>query len=257
MRSVLVTSIILLLFAVFLYAGYQIYVYWKAENEVTQLNENLIEQAVTPMTKDNTADDATKNVPYTPQGETVPIQVDFEALWQENKDIIAWIYCEGTPIHYPIVQSADNNYYLRRLLNGSYNVNGSIFLDYRNAADFTDFNSVIYGHNMKNGEMFACLTKYKEQHYYDEHPTMYLLTPEQNYRIELVAGYVTPSDSEIYTIPYESQTGTALLAQAIGQSTFVSSAEAKETDCFITLSTCSYEYDDARYVVIGKLTAIE
>ena len=111
-----------LLLAVFLYAASQIVSYLWAENENRQLSEDLIKKAVHTPALSSRAPDSSE--PQSP--ETVPIEVDFEMLWQENEDIVAWLYCENTPIHYPIVQGNDNSYYLRRLLNGEYNINGSI-----------------------------------------------------------------------------------------------------------------------------------
>lgn len=242
-----------LLLAVFLYAASQIVSYLRAGNENRQLSEDLIEKAVHTPPSSSQAPDSSE-----PQSlETVPIEVDFKTLWQENEDIVAWLYCEDTPIHYPIVQGNDNNYYLRRLLNGEYNINGTIFLDYRCQSDFRDFNSIIYGHHMKSGEMFGSLPNYKDQEYYDEHPVMYLLTPEQNYKIELVAGYITPSDSDIYSLPNTAEEKKTFLEHALQESTFVSSVSVNETNSFITLSTCSYEYENARYVVVGRLVAAE
>ena len=199
-----------LLLAVFLYAASQIVSYLRAENENRQLSEDLIEKAVhTPAPSSQVPDSSEPQSP-----ETVPIEVDFETLWHENEDIVAWLYCEDTPIHYPIVQGDDNNYYLRRLLNGEYNINGTIFLDYRCQSDFRDFNSIVYGHHMKSSEMFGTLPNYKDQEYYDEHPVMYLLTPEQNYKIELVAGYITPSDSDTYSLPNTAEEKKAFLEHA-------------------------------------------
>lgn len=246
---------------VFLYAAYQMASYWYAGSECAKLSEDLIEKAVIVSTAAETeAQEVSSNTSQTgeaPIAEKVPIEVDFETLWQENEDIVAWIYCADTAIHYPVVQGEDNNYYLRRLLNGKYNINGTIFLDYRSSPDFTDFNSIIYGHHMKSGEMFGTLSKYKEQSYYDAHPVMYLLTPEQSYQIELIAGYITPSDSTTYSAPQTEEDKKVFLENALRESTFVSSVSADETDTFVTLSTCSYEYENARYVVVGKLTRIE
>lgn len=248
LRRILSGISIALILAIFLYAGFQIYDYLRAENESKQLADDLIDMAVTiPPDTSDTSD---------PPSETAPIEVDFEALWQENKDVIAWIYCEGTPIHYPVVQSSDNSYYLRRMLNGEYNINGTIFLDYRCPSDFSAFNSIIYGHHMTSGEMFGTLPKYKEQDYYEAHPVMYLLTPGQNYKIELIAGYTTPSDSDTYTLSEAAESKNAFLEHALQESTFQSSVSVSETDTFITLSTCSYEYENARFVVIGKLNAL-
>lgn len=182
----------------------------------------------------------------------VPISIDFEALKKENSDIIGWIYCPDTPINYPIVKGKDNNQYLRTDLKGKYLVSGTIFADYRNGNIGDDCNYIVYGHNMKNSTMFGTLVKYKEQSYYDAHPVLYFLTPENNYVIELCAGAVVKRDSDIYQISPQENTITEL----IGKSTFRSTVEFDEGDDIITLSTCSYEFNNARYVLIGKLKRI-
>ena len=184
-----------------------------------------------------------------------PIQVDFDALLAENPDVIAWLYSPDTPIHYPVVQGEDNAYYINHLLNGKSNGSGTLFLDYRNEADLSHWNSVIYGHNMKNDSMFGTLTDYKKQAYYDAHPKMYLLTPEGDYVIHLVAGLVTPSDSDVYSALYpDEEEKEQLLKKWLSASTFQAEWEPSPDDRFITLSTCSYEYSNARYVLIGVLS---
>ena len=111
---------------------------------------------------------------------TIPIQVDFDALFAKSQDIIGWLYCPDTPINYPVVQAADNEYYLHRLLDDRNNSGGTLFVDYRNSSDLSDWNSIIYGHNMRNDSMFGSLTDYKSQSYFDAHPEIFLLTPERN-----------------------------------------------------------------------------
>lgn len=183
-----------------------------------------------------------------------PIQVDFDALFTKNQDVVAWLYCPDTPINYPVVQSSDNNYYLRRLLDGSYNSAGTLFLDYRNAEDLSNWNSVIYGHNMKNDSMFGTLPDYKTPSYFQEHPEMFLLTPEQDYSIQLLAGFTTPASSELYSsFAPDAAEATRLIESWIRNSDFVSEIQPTAEDHLITLSTCSYEYDNARYVLIGIL----
>ena len=97
-----------------------------------------------------------------------PVSVDFQKLKEENSDIIAWIYCEDTPINYPVVLAKDNSYYLHRKINGDYGFAGTLFADYRNKGDFSDNNTIIYGHNMKNDTMFGTITEYRNQEYFDE-----------------------------------------------------------------------------------------
>ena len=178
----------------------------------------------------------------------IPISIDFDALKQENSDIVGWIYCPDTPINYPVVKGKDNNQYLRTDLKGKYLVSGTIFADYRNGNVGEDSNYIVYGHNMKNSTMFGTLVKYKEQSYYDAHPILYFLTPENNYIIELCAGSVVKRDSDIYKTTLNENT----VADFIAKSTFKSTVTIEKEENIITLSTCSYEFNNARYVLIGK-----
>lgn len=114
-----------------------------------------------------------------PSGDPECPTVQFDELLKTNGDVIAWIYGANTHINYPVVQGSDNDYYLRHLLDGTWNDNGSIFMDCANSADFSDQNSLIYGHNMTSGAMFSNLVKYKQQAYYDQHPYLYMLTPSR------------------------------------------------------------------------------
>ena len=187
-----------------------------------------------------------------PTQEELSIRVDFQQLLAQYPNAVGWLYCDGTPINYPVMQSDDNDYYLRRLPDGTYNTAGSLFADYRCGELGESNNYIIYGHNMKNGTMFSSLTKYKSQSYYGEHPVLYLYTPEGNYQIELIAGFVSKPTGEIYNT---NQTYEQILKYS-SNSTFRSNVDPCEGDCYITLSTCSYEYENARYVVIGRLEAI-
>lgn len=177
------------------------------------------------------------------------IDVDFKSLQEVSDDIVGWLYCPDTQINYPVAQGSDNAYYLTHLLDGSYNVNGTIFMDFRGAEDFSDFNNVLYGHHMKSGAMFAILVKYWEQEFYDAHPCMYLLTPKQNYRLDLFAGLVVPSDDEVYS----SNVSMDHLQYLADNSTFTSSVDISTVNSIVTLSTCSYEFEGARYVVMAKM----
>lgn len=185
---------------------------------------------------------------------TSHLTVDFEALQAINSDVVAWIYIEGTSINYPVVQGSDNSYYLTRTTNGSYNSAGSIFMDYRNQPDFTDQNTVIYGHYMNNDTMFAALFGYKKQAFFEEHPTFLILTPEQEYRVEIFAGYVASVDDPSWNISFSSQEEyQQWLNAACQRSAFTSGVTPSADDAVVTLSTCSYEFDNARFVLHGIL----
>lgn len=209
--------------------------------------------------KKDTSDDKNSVVENTEDTENVEntepamITVDFEALLKECSDVVGWIYSPGTPINYPIVQSEDNDYYLHKLMDGSYNKGGTLFIDYYNQPDFSDWNTFLYGHNMHDGSMFGTLDNYRKKGYYEEHPVMYLLTPEKNYVIELVAGCTIPAESTVYTLLNTVEERDALVHELSRSSSFKADVELGENDKLIILSTCVYDYDNARYVVVGAL----
>lgn len=180
--------------------------------------------------------------------------VDFDPLREINPDIVAWIYLEDTRINYPVVQGEDNGYYLKHMFEGSWNSAGCIFLDSRNESDFSDRHSIIYGHHMKNDTMFSGLDNYKKQEFYDSHPTILLLTPEQNYKIEVFAGYVASVEEDAWELGFTLAGYEEWLAETKEKSCFSSQVTPKTTDRVVTLSTCSYEFDNARFVVVGILS---
>lgn len=182
-------------------------------------------------------------------------RVDFEALAGINPDIVAWICIEGTNISYPVVRGSDNSRYLNLLFDGTPNGAGSIFMDYRNHSSLSDRNTILYGHNMQNGTMFHQILGYKEQEFYDAHPYALLITPEGNYRIEFIAGYVTDLNSDAWKLQFASdEEFSRWLQNAVDRSTFTATPETVSRDRVVTLSTCTYEYSDARFVLVGILT---
>lgn len=241
---------------VFAFSGFKIYRIYHTSAQSAQFNEKLAQKAVTfaePAPPQASREETTEETALL---ETAPLAVDFSILKKHSSDIIAWLYCADTPINLPVVQSGDNDYYLHRLPGGSSNYNGTLFLDYRNSKEFTDFTSIIYGHNMRDGSMFGTLPEYSAQEYYNAHPTWYLLTPERSYRVDLLAGYITESTSETYLVEYSYEEREAFLSNAMENSTFSSTTTGNVNDRFLILSTCSYEYDGARYVLVGKLTEV-
>lgn len=251
MKRLIYSAACILLTIVFLVSAYKFFGGVHEEQESAHLTKKLIAEAISEQPTEFTHD--FEKTEATEPKEVPPISVDFNALWETNQDVIAWIYCADTPINYPVTQSNDNSFYLRRLLDGSYNTSGTLFLDYRCSADFLDQNSIIYGHNMQNDSMFGTLPGYTEQSYYEAHPILWLLTPEQNYKVALFAGFVTPSDSESYNVLYDIADLGKYIDEALEKSTFTADVELNDIERIITLSTCSYEYENARYVLLGKL----
>ena len=180
--------------------------------------------------------------------------VDFAALQEINDDVIGWIQIEGTKINYPIVQGKDNQRYINHMADGKWNPAGSIFMDYRNEADFSDVHTVLYGHNMRNGSMFAGIMDYKKKGFLEEHPTGVILTPEKNFRFEVVSGYVAQVTDPAWQLYFESDEDyEAWRRKTMKRSVIGGEFALEPTDRFITLSTCSYEFDDARFVLVCRI----
>ena len=180
---------------------------------------------------------------------------DMEKVSEVNDELVAWLYCPGTVIDYPVAHGTDNEYYLTHLATGEKNANGCLFIDCNNAGDFSDKNTVIYGHNMHSGKMFAALLGYREQSFYDSHPYMYLTCGDKTYRLEIFSAYVTDSGSDAYRMKFTDADAFAdWVKEVSGRSDFAASMAIKTTDRIVTLSTCAYDFAGARYVVHGRLS---
>lgn len=266
-RKLILTLLCLVLIAGAVFAGYQIITtlgeYRAGEEAYQQIQQYIDLPATEPDSQ--TEPTVSASEPATEPEETesasepteppfVYPDVDFDSLVSVNEDVIAWIYIEDTNINYPVVQGDDNRYYASAMFNHDYNKAGSIFMDYRNQPDFTDKHTIIYGHNMRNGSMFADVRKYQDQEFYDEHPTGLIMTPEKNYHFEVVAAYVASLADNAWQLEFFSDEDLEVwLREAMERSEFTSSTIPTAQDQIITLSTCSYEYSDARFVLVGIL----
>ena len=188
-----------------------------------------------------------------------PITIDFTGLLKQNPDIQGWIYCEDTDINYPVLRGETNDTYLRHDYLGDYNVNGSIFVDSGNSPGFTDANTIIYGHHMSTGTMFAVLDYWQTQKYYEEHPYMWLLTPTQDYQIVLISAHHVSAYSDFYQIYSAHDDKFArFLQEATLDSDFQPFPEATVNPDrnYVMLSTCAYIFEGSRYVIHGKLVPV-
>ena len=256
--KVLYYGILVLLLAVLVFSSVKIISYMMEKKQRVVKQQDLIDQVVTPGSDSND----TENDNTGPDNNTAPsagsepdyITVDFKTLQAKYPDVVGWLYCANTGLNYPIVQTAEEGgeYYLYRDIDGSSNKNGTVFLDWQCSSNFTSQNNLVYGHNMKTGRMFAPIVKYRDQSFYDAHPYMYLYTPNQLYKVNLFAGMVTPHDSAVYSYSLSSD----YIKECIANSTFKSSV-GTPTGNILTLSTCAYDFDNARYVVMGEMVPID
>lgn len=183
------------------------------------------------------------------------IAVDFDGLIWVNTDIVGWIYIPNTTISYPVLRGDNNQEYLDTTYNGGYSGIGSIFMDYRIEGDFTDKNTIVYGHNVSSGTMFGSLKSYREQSYAEEHPYIFILTDEGYLRYQVCYAVVTTADSYIYD--YEFAEGTDAyathLANLSADALYDLDIQVTEDDNIITLSTCTGVTQNQRFIVVGRL----
>lgn len=186
--------------------------------------------------------------------------IDFEALWAVNPDIYAWIQIPGTNIQYPIVQSpTDDSYYLDHTVEGKKGYPGSIYTERLNSKDFNDFNTVIYGHNMKDGTMFKGLHYYEDEQYMKEHSVIEIYTPEEK-RTYRVFAAVVYSDMHIlnnydFSLPEHRQIFLdSIMGARNARNAFDREVPVGSEDKILTLSTCIAGQADKRYIVEAVLT---
>lgn len=257
--DIILSIILVAAICVFCYAAYNLlHIYMEYKKGTDEYNE-IAQMAVISRDPDEEAKDG--NLVDMQENDTLkpPMEIDFKTLKSVNDDVIGWIYVEALPdINYPVVQGADNNTYLHMTYEKNYNFAGTIFVDYENSRDFSDCNTLVYGHNMKNGSMFAQLKKFTQsEETYKKSRYFWIFTPEASYRYEIIAAYTTAVDSATYTLfkgPGEEFLG--YLDKIRGFSELKIDPESKDLnikDKIVTLSTCTGN-EATRYVVQGRRT---
>lgn len=163
--------------------------------------------------------------------------IDFEKLKSINEEVVGWIKIDGTTIDYPIMQTTDNEYYLRKDIYNNYEQCGSIFLDYKNSSNFTDKNIVVYGHHIKKGIMFADLIKIYDGSLGND-VTVNIYTPEKTMKFKVFSSYET--EPEDYSINTNIQNSNYLeFVNTLKQrSKNDFNAEFTNSNQILTLSTC-------------------
>lgn len=132
-------------------------------------------------------------------------KVDWDGLLKVNEDIVGWIEIAGTKINYPVLQGHDNEEYIHTSVAGEYAYAGCIFMDAANEADFSDYNTIIYGHNMRNGSMFGTLDYYSKDAYHKQHPYIWIYTPEENHLYQIYSIYQTTATSNTYNLTLRTE----------------------------------------------------
>ena len=178
--------------------------------------------------------------------------VDFEALRENGPDIIGWLSLPDTVLNYPVTPTENIEYYLNHLYDGTYNKVGCLFADYENRADFSDRNTIIYGHNMKNGSMFAGLKEYRSASYLVDHPNVYVDLADGTHAYQIFSVYEADADSDSYTIGFApDETYEEYLKTIKVRSLYDTGVTLTREDSIITLSTCT-KHGEKRFLVHAK-----
>ena len=247
--DVLLTIALIVAIAVFCYAAFNLYHIYTEYKKGTDEYNQIEEMAVTERDADS-AEVAGPSAQIKP-----PIEVDFDKLKSVNEDVVGWIYVDALPdISYPIVKGKDNQTYLHQTYEKNYNFAGTIFVDYENSGDFSDCNTLVYGHNMKNGSMFGHLKKFREDDkLYKQDKYFWILTPERNYRYEIITAYTTGVNSDTYTLFKGPGEEFEKYLETIKGYSEIQTDDTDLTikDKIVTLSTCTGN-ESTRFVVQGK-----
>lgn len=177
-----------------------------------------------------------------------------QEMQETYPDAIGWIYVPNTNINYPIMQGEDNDFYLTHGTDGRSLKCGCIELDYRCENRFQNNFNLLYGHNMKNGSLFANVCRFEDKSYYDSHPYGWVYTADSVYRLDFFSVAVTDWYDEIYN-GFRSLDEWAPHLKEISR--IYANVGLTEQDRLVLLSTCSYEFDNARTVLTGRLVEME
>jgi len=273
------TVLMLLLFVVFCVSVYMLLrmliQYGKSRREYAELNAiavstvepNRLSVSETPVlqeprTEPSDSESISGSLPWEDQEKAAAeagITVDWDALKKINGYVAAWLYCPDTNISYPVVQYKDNEFFLNRNFNRGEDESGTLFFDYRNILLNDRENWVIYGHRRNDKSMFGSLAKYAKPEYLAEHPVMYLLMPDRNYRVEIFSCRTVHAEQQYFKLWFNDDAEyREYLDKAVKQS-YWTPPVVPETDLpILTLATCStYNGDDEpRLLVHGRLVPI-
>ena len=241
-----------------LYTGYFIWTYcaevinsksvyeaWRTNYEALCLYEGENQGAVNLSAEDGAA--------FTGEGTRPPIMGRYASLLPINEDLVGWITIPGTAIAYPVVKTDNNDFYLAHNVHKEPARGGSIFMDFRNTGTAEDLHTILYGHNMKDGSMFRDLMRYKKKDYFDKHPVVEFNTLYAEMKWEIFSVYVTSGDFYYLETYFPTVDDYGYFLESIQKrSLFKREQEVTVKDRILTLSTCSYESDDARFVVHAK-----
>lgn len=259
--------------AVFLYSGYTLYGFYKEYKKSSDEYDNLensyaVDQEQESENIDNLEDDdalqsisgqEVRTVLEDGVEKTLPVlknPIDFTQLLSVNSDIVGWLRIRALDISYPVVQGKDNDYYLHRTFEKTDNFAGCLFVNSYNMGDFTDQNTIIYGHNMKNGSMFGKLKNFSDPEVFKKSRYFWIFTPDFIYQYRIFSASVVDKTGLTYQISFTDDEFDQFISRAYSNSVVDNQGvTVTKEDRIVTLSTCTGD-DSTRFVVMGKLAQI-
>ena len=188
----------------------------------------------------NKKEEDTEPQEWWPEDAPNQIAVDWEGLKNENEDIVAWLYLPAVDLSYPVVQADDNEYYLHRSVRKEELFAGSVFMDYYNSPDLKNYNTILYGHNMRDGSMFAKLKEYKKTEMLAGCPYFWISTPAEDYLYRIFSVHAAGTQSSTYTVRFPDATSYRKWLEKMSAASEVETgAELNESETVVTLSTCT------------------
>lgn len=250
--SVLSSVILVVAVAVFIFSAYKLISIYSEYHKGDKEYDNIVDEAIEIQTPQQ--EESEKGEEEQKPKVHASLKVDFDKLKKTNKDIVGWIqFDEPERISYPVVRGADNDKYLTTTFEGKKNSSGSIFMDAANNGDFSDRNTFIYGHNMKNGSMFGQLRKFKAKDYYEQNPYFYIYTPDgKEVKYQIFAVCIVEDTSRSYTRFYNSDEEYLDYLKYIKSiALYDTGVELTAESKIVSLSTCTNVTDTQRLLVYG------
>lgn len=188
------------------------------------------------------------------QEEAYTSVLDFEAIQNRYPNCVGWIEIDGIGVDYPIMQGTDNSFYLYHLADGQPNECGAIMMDASCSGDFSDDATVIHGHHLQNGTMFGSLEQFGNRQFFEEHPVFRIYSPDGDYDVQIFAAYTADPARFGYPTNFGDETAQRdFLTMIRDHAANVSDVDIQYGDRLVILSTCAYSFENARFVVVGKL----
>lgn len=246
----IILAVAVIVLAVSVWQLATIFLEYKAGTDTYKRLQGFAVEKVKPQQETEGQEQAREEIADFPE-----LEIDYEELEKINGEFIGWLYLPVLEISYPMVQGADNEYYLTHTFEKTQNKSGAIFMDSSADVDMTDFNTFVYGHNMRNLSMFGKLKEFiRDEKLCDENPFLYIYTEDTIYKYQIVSYYVTLDGSSTYFLPGTQEDYDRYRSMILQNTPYKSAWEQPQEGPILTLSTCyGSTGSDERFVVHGIL----